>query len=192
MAQSRGIWLIRHGETTWSLSGAHTSRTDLDLTPEGRRRAEALRGVLQVHSFGVVLTSPLQRAMETCRLAGLGDAAQIEPKLVEWDYGDYEGRTTADIRKERPDWNLWRDGAPSGEMPADVYARAAAVISRIEKVDGDVAVFSHGHFLRVLTSCWLGLRPEDGRLFVLGTGTISILGYERETRAMLRWNQPVS
>ncbi|HLJ48168.1 MAG TPA: histidine phosphatase family protein [Bryobacteraceae bacterium] len=182
------LYLIRHGETEWSRSGAHTGRTDLPLTDTGRAKAEALRPVLAGRTFSLVLTSPLQRARETCRLAGFGDAAEVDSNLREWDYGDYEGRTTPDIRKERPSWFLWRDGVPNGETVEQVGARAQAVIERAVQAGGDVALFAHGHILRILTACWLTLPPDAGRLFALSTGSLSVLGYEHETRVITRWN----
>jgi probable phosphoglycerate mutase len=183
------LWLIRHGETEWSRSGAHTGRTDLPLTEAGREEAAAIARRLAGKRFALVLTSPLQRALETCRLAGYGDEAQIEPNLLEWDYGDYEGRTTADIRKEVPGWNLWITGFPRGETIGQVAARARAVIDRALLADGDVALFAHGHILRILTACWLALPPACARLFGLSTASMSTLGYERETRVITRWNQ---
>ena len=156
------IWLIRHGETEWSLSGAHTGRTDLPLTPTGEKKAERIRDVLAGHSFALVLTSPLERARRTCEIAGLADRAQIDPNLMEWDYGDYEGRTTAEIQKERPGWSLFRDGVPNGETVAQVGARALDVLDRALQSEGDVALFAHGHILRILGACWLELPPDDG------------------------------
>jgi broad specificity phosphatase PhoE len=185
------IVLARHGETEWSRDGRHTGRTDIRLTDEGRRQAELLRGALAEWSFAKVLSSPLERARETCRLAGLGDLAEVTEDLLEWDYGDYEGITTARIREQRPDWNLWRDGCPNGEAAASVGTRVDRVIAAVEEVDGPVALFAHGHVLRVLAARWLGLGPEAGALLALGTGTLSVLGYERETRVVRRWNGPV-
>ncbi len=182
------LWIIRHGETEWSRSGAHTGRTDLPLTDVGRARAKALGALLKGRRFAQVFTSPLQRARETCRLAGYGDAAIIEPNLHEWDYGDYEGRTTNQIRKERPGWNLWANGVPNGESVEKVGERARAVIERVTAVDGDAALFAHGHILRILAACWLDLPPVDGKCLVLGTASISILGYEHDTRAITLWN----
>jgi len=182
------LWLIRHGETEWSLSGAHTGRTDLPLTAEGERKATALRTKLAGHHFALVLTSPLERARRTCELAGFGASAQIEPNLTEWDYGAYEGRTTDDIHRERPGWSLFRDGVPEGETIGQVAVRARAVIARALAADGKVALFGHGHILRILTACWLELEPEAARFFFLGTAGISTLGYERETRVIVRWN----
>jgi probable phosphoglycerate mutase len=186
------IWLIRHGQTAWTLSGAHTGRTDLPLTEAGRENAVAVGRWLAGRQFAMVLTSPLSRARDTCRLAGYGDVAQIDPNLSEWDYGDYEGRTTADIRKERPDWFLWREGPLHGETIEEVGARAEAVLARISGVDGDVALFAHGHLLRILTARWLGLPPDCGRMFALATATVSILGFERETQVIQQWNLPVT
>ena len=182
------LWLIRHGETAWSLSGAHTGRTDLPLTAEGEKKAMALRARLAGHNFGLVLTSPLERARRTCELAGFGATAQIEPNLSEWDYGAYEGRSTADIHREQPGWSLFRDGVPGGETIGQVAVRARAVIERALAVDGEVALFAHGHILRILTACWLELPPEAARFFFLGTAGISMLGYEHETRVIVRWN----
>jgi broad specificity phosphatase PhoE len=182
------LWIIRHGETEWSRSGAHTGCTDLPLTDVGRARARALGALLKGRRFAQVFTSPLQRARETCRLAGYGDAAIVEPNLHEWDYGDYEGRTTNQIRKERPGWNLWANGVPNGESVEKVGERARAVIERATAVDGDAALFAHGHILRILAACWLDLPPVDGKCLVLGTASISILGYERDTRAITLWN----
>lgn len=189
----RELWLVRHGETEWSLSGAHTGRTDIPLTAAGRERAAAVGRYLAGRKFAGVLVSPLGRARETCRLAGY-ENAQIDPGLSEWDYGDYEGRTTAQIQAKRPGWSLWSDGVPNGETAAQVAARADGVIAHALAVagEGDVALFAHGHILRVLAARWLGLPPEDGRLFALGTAAVSTLGYERETRVITRWNLSVS
>ena len=189
MSTTGNLWLIRHGETEWSLSGAHTGRTDLSLTAAGKERAAALGRYLAGKQFALVLTSPLQRAQETCRIAGYGKVAQAEPNLREWDYGDYEGRTTADIRKQVPDWDLWTTGVPGGETIEQVGSRARLVIERTSRAGGDVALFAHGHILRILAACWLGLPPQAGRLFALDTGSLSVLGYERETHVIQRWNQ---
>lgn len=185
----RELWLMRHGETEWSRSGAHTGRTDIPLTDAGRRNAAAVGRYLAGRPFALVLVSPMQRARETCRLAGYENAL-IDPDLSEWNYGDYEGRTTQQIQAERPGWSLWTDGVPNGETVAQVGARAGRVIARALAVAGeaDVALFAHGHILRILSATWLGLPPEDGRLFALGTASISTLGYERETRVITRWN----
>jgi probable phosphoglycerate mutase len=182
--------LARHGETEWSRDGRHTGRTDIPLTENGRSQAEGLRDKLSEWTFVGVLSSPLSRALETCRLAGLGDSVTITDDLLEWDYGDYEGITTAEIRESRPDWSLWRDGCPGGETAADVGARVDRVIEQVGGLGGPVALFAHGHVLRVLAARWLGLSPSNGALFALGTGTLSVLGYERETRVIQRWNAP--
>jgi broad specificity phosphatase PhoE len=182
------IWIVRHGETEWSLSGQHTGRTDLPLTLRGEEKARELGRALGGKEFALVLTSPLARARETCRLAGYGDRAEKCEDLLEWNYGDYEGRKTVDIRKEVPGWTIWDGGAPGGETAEQVAARARSVIERAEAVGGDVACFAHGHFLRVLTATWLGLPPREGRLFTLGTASISVLSYERGWRSLRRWN----
>jgi probable phosphoglycerate mutase len=182
------LWLARHGVTEWSLSGAHTGRTDIALTENGKEQARALGRRLAGREFSLVLTSPLARARDTCALAGYGEQARVEPNLREWDYGDYEGRTTSQIRAERPDWFLWRDGVPNGESLCDVAARAQTVILNAASADGDVLLFSHGHLLRILAACWLGLPADAGRLLALGTASLSTLGYERETRVVNRWN----
>jgi broad specificity phosphatase PhoE len=182
------LWLIRHGETEWSLSGAHTGRTDLPLTATGEAKASALAPKLAGHAFALVLTSPLQRARRTCELAGLGAAAQLEPNLEEWDYGRYEGLTSDDIHRQRPGWNPFDDGFPGGETIDQVASRAEAVIRRALQANGDVALFSHGHMLRILTARWLSLPPGDARLFALGTASISKLGYEHITKVISEWN----
>ncbi|HWE50870.1 MAG TPA: histidine phosphatase family protein [Bryobacteraceae bacterium] len=182
------IWLIRHGETEWSLSGAHTGRTDLPLTEAGEQRARKIATTLAGHSFAMVLTSPLRRARRTCELAGFGGQAQLEPNLVEWDYGEYEGRTSDDIHRDRPGWDLFRDGVPGGETIEQVARRAQAVIDRALRAEGDVALFAHGHILRILAACWLGLTPDSARFFALGTAAISTLGHEHETGVIIRWN----
>jgi broad specificity phosphatase PhoE len=192
MPANAEIWLIRHGETAWSLSGAHTSRTDLPLTPRGKEKAAMIGADLTGRDFALVVTSPLRRARETCEAAGFGKVAVIDPNLQELDYGDYEGRTTAEIQAERPGWSLWRDGCPNGETFEHAAARAESVIARALGADGDVALFAHGHILRILASCWLGLPPKSARLFALSTASLSSLGYERETRVITRWNRSVS
>jgi broad specificity phosphatase PhoE len=183
------IWLFRHGETAWSLTGQHTGRTDLPLTDAGRQRAEALGRHLAGRPFALVLSSPLLRAVETCRLAGYGDRVQLTDDLREWDYGAYEGRRTADIRKERPGWLLWRDGVPDGETASQVGERAQRVIERAVAADGDVALFAHGHILRVLGGCWIGLGPLGGQLLALDTAALCRLGYEHDYRVIHVWNQ---
>jgi broad specificity phosphatase PhoE len=187
-APAQEVVLVRHGETEWTRTGKHTGHTDIPLTEAGRREAGAVGAALGRRSFALVLTSPLQRAAETCRLAGFGDVAVPRDELMEWDYGAYEGRKTVDIRKERPGWTLWRDGVPDGETAAQVGARADRVIAELRSVDGDVAVFAHGHVLRVLAARWLGLEPKAGRLFALDAATVSVLGYERETAVIRLWN----
>ena len=183
------VFLVRHGETLWSRGGKHTGRTDVPLTDEGRRQSERVGETLRGRRFALVLASPLQRAAETCRLAGLGDDAAFRDELMEWDYGEYEGRTTAEIRVDVPGWSLWRDGVPGGETAADVGRRVDGVIADVRAVDGDAALFAHGHVLRVLAARWLGLPPTEGRLFSLDPATISILGHERETPVIKRWNE---
>ena len=185
---SAELWLVRHGETEWSVSGKHTGKTDIPLTGAGRERARQIGELLSPHHFDLVLTSPLQRARETCRLAGYGDVAVLDSDLREWDYGDYEGRTTPEIRSGRLNWSLWNDGVPGGESIGQVAARAQAVIDRIVGTSDKSLLFAHGHILRILTCCWLGLPPDAARLFVLTTASVSTLGYERETRALTRWN----
>jgi broad specificity phosphatase PhoE len=182
------IVLVRHGETEWSKAGKHTGRTDVPLTERGREEAEAVGAALRRRRFERVLTSPLSRAADTCRLAGLGDVAEPRDQLMEWDYGAYEGRTTADIRKERPGWTLWDDGVPDGETAAEVGARVDRVIAELRRLEGDALVFAHGHVLRVFAARWLGLDPAAGRLFALDPATISVLGYERETPVIRVWN----
>lgn len=183
------VVLVRHGETAWSRAGKHTGRTDIPLTKRGREEAQAVGVVLRRRQFALVLTSPLRRAEETCRLAGLGAAAARRDGLMEWEYGAYEGRTTIDVRKERPGWSLWRDGVPDGETAAQVGERVDRVIAELRAAAGDAAVFAHGHVLRILAARWLGLRPNDGRLFALDPATVSILGYERETPVVRMWNR---
>ncbi|MCW3018778.1 MAG: histidine phosphatase family protein [Solirubrobacterales bacterium] len=180
--------LVRHAETEWSLSGRHTGRTDLPLTERGREAAKELRERLRARRFALVLVSPSRRARETCELCGLGAEAQVREDLHEWDYGEYEGLTTAEIRQRRPDWVLWRDGCPGGESPAQVGARADRVIAEIATVDGDVAVFSHGHMLRVLGARWIELEAPAGARLGLSTGAICVLGHERDTTVIARWN----
>ena len=182
--------LARHGETEWSLRGRHTGKTDLTLTEEGRRQATALGPRLRGWTFSLVLTSPLQRALETCRLAGYGEQARVRPDLVEWDYGRYEGLTSRQIEELHPNWSLWRDGGPDGEQAADVGRRADRVIAEVRGVDGDVLIFAHGHVLRVLASRWLGEPPDGGRHYALQTATLSVLSYEHVDPVIQRWNMP--
>jgi probable phosphoglycerate mutase len=181
------MWVVRHGATQWSVAGRHTGTTDLPLTEQGRQQAETIRPVLGRARFARVLSSPLQRARETARLCGF-DHPAIDADLAEWDYGTYEGRTTADIRGERPGWSLWHDGCPDGESAADVGRRCDAVLSRLRDVDGVVLVVAHGHLLRVLAARWLALAPEQGALLALETATIGVLGHEREQAVVRRWN----
>ena len=183
------VVLVRHGETEWSRTGKHTGRTDIPLTERGREQARAVGAALESRRFERVLTSPLERAAETCRLAGFGDVAEPRDELMEWDYGDYEGRKTVDIREERPGWTLWQDGVPGGETAEDVGARVDRVIAGLRSLDGDAVVFAHGHLLRVLAARWLGLEPAAGQLFALDPATVSVLGYERETAVLRSWNR---
>jgi broad specificity phosphatase PhoE len=185
------VFPIRHGETAWSLSGQHTGTTDIPLTDNGRRLAERLRPALAKEDFALVLTSPLQRARETCELAGLGKAAVVEPNLVEWNYGEYEGLTPKQIDAMSPGWLIFQDGCPGGEMPEQVGARVDRVIARARAVEGDVALFAHGHVLRVLAARWLGLPPGGGQHFLLNTGTLSVLGYYHDIPAVRIWNGPL-
>jgi broad specificity phosphatase PhoE len=184
------VILVRHGETEWSLSGQHTGRTDIPLTDHGREQARRVCAGLAGHDFVLVLASRMERAVETATLAGLGDRVETAADLVEWDYGDYEGRTTADIRVERPGWSLWKDGVPGGEDVEDVGRRVDRVIARARQADGDVALFAHGHVLRILAARWVELEPADGRRFALDPATVSVLGWERETPVISRWNDP--
>jgi probable phosphoglycerate mutase len=184
------VYLARHGETAWSLSGQHTGRTDLPLTERGEHQARDLGERLRGLVFAKVVTSPSQRAVRTCELAGFDAAAEIDPDIAEWDYGDYEGRRTAEILAERPDWQLFRDGCPKGESPQQVGARADRVIARIRATHGNVLVVSSAHISRVFAASWLGLPPAGGRYFVLGTASLSILGYEHNlSEPVIRlWN----
>jgi broad specificity phosphatase PhoE len=185
------VFTIRHGETAWSLSGQHTGTTDIPLTDNGRRLAEKLRPVLAKENFALVLCSPMQRARETCELAGLGTVAVIDPDLAEWNYGKYEGITTKQIHETAPGWLLFRDGCPGGESPEEVAARADRVIARARAAEGDVALFAHGHVLRVLAARWIGLLAASGQHFLLDTGTLCILGYYRDVPAVKVWNGPL-
>jgi broad specificity phosphatase PhoE len=189
-----GMVLVRHGETEWSRAGRHTGRTDVPLLPEGREQAAALAPVLAPMQFARVLCSPRSRAQETCRLAGLGDRMQILDDLVEWDYGAYEGITSAQIHEQRPDWSLWRDGCPDGESPQQVSDRAdrviAAALAGISSDHGDVILFAHGHILRVVGARWMGFLVDAGSRLILSPATISRLGHEHAIRAIERWNSP--
>jgi broad specificity phosphatase PhoE len=184
------VYLARHGETAWTITGQHTGLTDLPLTERGERNARQLGQRIGDQPFDRVFTSPLQRARRTCELAGYGAVAQVDPDLVEWNYGNYEGKTTAEIRAQRPDWKIFRDGCPGGELPADVGHRADRVIARLRTVGSDVLVFSSGHFLRVLAARWLGLEPAMGQYLLLTTATLSVVGYEHDlSEPVLRlWN----
>jgi broad specificity phosphatase PhoE len=181
------LWLIRHGETEWSASGRHTSSTDLELTAEGERKAAAVGRLLAGKTFAMVLASPLRRALETCRLAGY--TPEVTSDLCEWGYGGYEGLTTAEIQVRNPGWTIWTGNPPGGELAAEVGTRADHVIARATAANGNVALFGHGHMLRVLAARWLGLEPTGGRLFALSTGSLSVLGYEREMRVVQSWNR---
>ena len=184
------ICLARHGETAWSLSGQHTGLTDLPLTEHGERNARSLAGRLAGLKFAHIFTSPLQRAARTCELAGFAQAAEVDRDLVEWNYGQYEGRTSHDICKERPGWQLFHDGCPGGESPPQVGARADRVVGRVRAIQGDVLIFSSGHFLRVFAARWLGIEPLAGRFFSLNTASLSALGYEHNlSEPVIRlWN----
>jgi probable phosphoglycerate mutase len=182
------VYLVRHGETAWSLSGQHTGTTDLPLTEHGEEAARRLAQPLSRVTFARVLTSPMRRAGRTCELAGLGAQAIVDPDLVEWNYGDYEGLTTAQIRARAPGWIVFRDGCPGGESPEAIGARVDRLIARVRSTDGDVALFAHGHVFRVLAARWLGLPVIVGRHFLLDTATVSVLGYDREVPAVRQWN----
>jgi probable phosphoglycerate mutase len=185
------LFAIRHGETAWSLSGRHTGTTDIPLTDNGRRLAERMRPVLAKREFGLVLCSPLQRARETCELAGLGNEAVIDPDLSEWNYGEYEGLTPAQIRKSSPGWLIFRDGCPGGELPGEIGGRVDRVIDRVRTANCNTALFAHGHVLRVLVARWIGMPPAGGQHFLLETGTLCVLGYYRESPAVRIWNGPL-
>jgi probable phosphoglycerate mutase len=183
------VFLVRHGETEWSVTGQHTGRTDLPLTEEGRRQAKRIGARLARERFALVLVSPLSRAQETARLAGFGDVAEVEPDLVEWDYGDYDSLTAGDIRQERPGWTPWWGGFPGGETLEELALRADRVLARVRAVDGDVALFAHGHILRIFSARWLEQPAIEGARYYLATATLSILGWERETAVIDRWNE---
>ncbi len=186
------VSLIRHGETAWSAAGLHTGRTDIPLTAEGEQKAARLRARLVGRTFDRVFTSPLQRAQRTCALAGFGDRGIVDPDLLEWDYGDYEGRTSREIIADRPGWLIFRDGCPHGEQAGDVGARVDRVIARLRATDDRAILFSSAHVLRVLTARWLGLPPSEGRLFALDTASFSVLSYEHDNRdepVVALWNE---
>jgi probable phosphoglycerate mutase len=183
------VWLIRHGETEWARLGRHTGRTDVPLTDTGRAQAGALGRRLAGRAFHLVLTSPLSRAAETAALAGFGDVVHRDPDLLEWDYGALEGRLTVDIRDDYPGWTIWRGPWPDGETIDEVAARADRVVTRVRDAAGESLVFAHGHLLRILAARWLGLPPTAGGLFALGTATVSVLGWERETPVIEAWNE---
>jgi broad specificity phosphatase PhoE len=182
------LWLVRHAETEWSRASRHTGRTDVPLTAAGRKHACALPAVFAGHEFALALSSPLSRARQTAEIAGFGDRIELRPALEEYDYGEYEGITTADIRRERPDWYLWRDGAPGGESPDDVGARVDGVIAEALGAGGDVVLFSHGHLLRALAARWLMQPTAFAGQLALSTGAVCVLGFEREVRVVWRWN----
>ena len=192
MSVGTELWLIRHGETEWSLSGAHTSRTDIPLTEAGRKRAEKLREYLKGTKFDAVFESPMRRAKETCAIAGFGDVAKVNEGLREWDYGVYEGKTTKEIQAEIPGWSVWKNEIVGGETAEHVGERAAGVIAQALAAApdcGKVALFAHAHILRILAARWIGLPATGGALLTLGTGSVSVLGWERETRVIASWNR---
>jgi broad specificity phosphatase PhoE len=182
------LWLIRHGETEWTKSGQHTGSTDIELTSAGEQQALALGRFLQGRQFSRVYMSPLARARRTCELTGLGAVAETDPNLHEWKYGEYEGRTSTDIREARPGWSIWDQGVVGGESIEQVAARARTIIERSADIEGNIALFSHGHLLRILATQWLGLNPSAARQFLLDTATVSVLGHEHTSRAIRLWN----
>lgn len=182
------LWLIRHGETAWSATGRHTGRTDLALTPRGEHQAERLRRGLGEKTFALVLTSPLQRARDTCRLAGYGGNALVDPDLSEWDYGGYEGCTSDEIRHENPGWTIWDGGVPGGETLAEIATRADRVLARVIGTQGEIALFAHGHLLRILAARWLDLPAASGRFFALHPAALCVLGCEPDQRVVELWN----
>jgi broad specificity phosphatase PhoE len=189
VSDHKEVWLFRHGETEWSKTDRHTGRTDIPLNKAGEARARAVGRRLKGRPFALVLCSPLIRAVETCRLAGYEEGAVLTDDLMEWNYGAYEGRRTAEIQKERPGWIVWKDGVAGGETVEEVGDRVQRVIKRALRARGDVALFAHGHVLRILTACWLGLPPVGGQDFALGTATVSVLGFEHDYHVIVRWNQ---
>jgi broad specificity phosphatase PhoE len=188
---AQSVCLIRHGETEWSLNGRHTGTTDIPLTENGRNVARLWKPVASQQTFALVMTSPLQRARETCELAGLGQQAEVDNDLREWNYGEYEGLTIKQIQAQRPSWLIFTDGCPGGESPDQIQARIDRVIKKVRAVEGNVALFSHGHFLRCFGARWLGLRAEEGRFFLLDPATVSVLSYYRGIPAVDRWNAPI-
>jgi broad specificity phosphatase PhoE len=188
---AQSVCLIRHGETEWSLNGRHTGTTDIPLTENGRNVARQWKPVASQQTFALVMTSPLQRARETCELTGLGQQAEVDNDLREWNYGEYEGLTIKQIQAQRPSWMIFTDGCPKGESPDEIQARIDRVIKRVRAVEGDVALFAHGHFLRCFGARWLGLRAEEGRFFLLDPATVSVLSYYRGIPAVKRWNAPI-
>jgi broad specificity phosphatase PhoE len=190
--EEQKVYLLRHGETEWSLNGRHTGVTDIPLTENGRIAARLLKPILAKVTFTLVLTSPLQRARETCELAGLGQFANVEPDLIEWNYGEYEGLKTDQIRLTSPGWSVFRDGCPGGESPEQVGARADRVITKVRAAAGNVALFGHGHFTRVLAARWINLSANYGENFLLDTATLNVLGYYRESPAFMIWNAPLA
>jgi broad specificity phosphatase PhoE len=185
------IYLIRHGETEWAKSGRHTGLTDIPLTDAGREQAGFLLPIFDDVKFARILSSPLQRALETAKLAGLSSRLELDKELLEWDYGGYEGLTTAQIRERVPGWSIWTNACPGGETINQISERADRVVAKLSAIEGNIAIFSHGHFLRVLVSRWIGLSADHGRHFLLGTSTLSILGYEHETQVIKTWNGPL-
>ena len=185
------VYLLRHGETEWSLNGRHTGVTDIPLTENGRRIARLLQPILQKEKFALVLSSPLQRARETCELSGLGTVACIDRDLMEWNYGEYESLTTDQIRQAKPNWSIFRDGCPGGESPLQIGARADRIVAKVRAAGGDVALFAHGHILRVLAARWINLSASHGEHFLLDTATLNVLGYYRESPAFKIWNAPL-
>jgi len=183
------IWLVRHGETEWSLTGRHTGRSDIPLTPRGVRQAEMLGRRIGARRFARVVTSPLSRARDTCRLSGQGARAELSPDLREWDYGRWEGRTSLEIRREVPDWTIWTGAVPGGETVDQVGERVDRVLERVRGSPGDVILFAHGHVLRILAARWLGLSARDGRYLGLDTASLSSLGHEREQPVVRSWNE---
>ena len=190
--ESRKLYLIRHGETAWSRDGKHTGVTDVSLTDHGRQTARSLQPVLARQQFVLVLTSPLQRARETCELAGLAKLSRVEPDLMEWNYGEYEGLTTKNIQSARPGWSVFHHGCPGGESPEQVAARADRVLAKVRATVGDVALFAHGHILRVIAARWVNQPPNFGERLLLDTGTLSVLGYYYDTPALKTWNAPLT